>query len=84
MGDIETRRAALARGKRIITATGPRVTDYMSITVHFVHVDAALLFQKHRIGSLLVKGGKQFMGSITEKELSREVVAGEIDPSPPG
>jgi CBS domain-containing protein len=53
--------------------------------VHFVHVDAtlreaALLFQKHRIGSLLVKGGEQFIGSITENELSREVVAGEIDP----
>ena len=85
MGDLETRRAALARGERIKTATGPRVADYMSTTVHFVHVDAtlreaALLFQKHRIGSLLVKGGEQFIGSITEKELSREVVAGGIDP----
>ncbi len=61
MGDLETRRAALARGERIKTATGPRVADYMSTTVHFVHVDAtlreaALLFQKQKIGSLLVKG----------------------------
>jgi len=85
MGDLETRRAALARGERIKTATGPRVADYMSTTVHFVHVDAtlrdaALLFQKQKIGSLLVKGGEDFIGSITETELSQEVVAGEVDP----
>ncbi len=85
MGDLETRRAALARGERIKTTTGPRVTDYMSSTVHFVHVnatlrEAALLFQKQKIGSLLVKGGEHFIGSITETELSREVVAGEVDP----
>jgi len=85
MGDLETRRAALARGERIKTATGPRVTDYMSTTVHFVPMDAtlreaALLFQKQKIGSLLVKGVEHFIGSITETELSREVVAGGVDP----
>jgi len=85
MGDLETRRAALARGEPIKTATGPRVADYMSTTVHFIHVDAtlqeaALLFQKKKIGSLLVKGVEHFIGSITETELSREVVAGGVDP----
>lgn len=85
MGDLETRRTAIARGERITTSTGPRVTDYMSTTVHFVHVDAtlreaALLFQKQKIGSLLVKGVEHFLGSITETELTREVVAGGMDP----
>jgi len=85
IGDLESRRTVLARGERIKTTTGPRVADYMSTTIHFVHGDAtlreaALLFQKQKIGSLLVKGGEQFIGSITETELSREVVAGEIDP----
>ncbi len=85
IGDLETRRAALTRGERIKIATGPRVTDYMSTTVHFVHVDAtlrdaALLFQQQKIGSLLVKGVEHFIGSITETELSREVVAGGVDP----
>ena len=57
----------------------------MSTTVHFVHVDTtlkevALLFQKQKIGSLLVKGVDHFIGCITETELSREVVAGGVDP----
>ncbi len=86
IGDLETRRAALARGERIQAATGPRVADYMSTTVHFIHVDAtvreaALLLQKQKIGSLLVKGVDNFIGSITETELTREVVAGEVEPS---
>ncbi len=86
MGDLATRRAALTRGERIKTETGPRVTDYMSSTVHFVHVnatlrEAALLFQKQKIGSLLVKGGEHFIGSITETELPLEVVAGGVDSS---
>ena len=86
IGDLESRRAVLARGERIKTTTGPRVADYMSKTVHFVHSDAtlkdaALLFQKQKIGSLLVKGVDHFIGCITETELTREVVAGEVDPS---
>ncbi|MFB3062139.1 MAG: cyclic nucleotide-binding/CBS domain-containing protein [Candidatus Binatia bacterium] len=86
MGDLEARRAALARGERIKTKTGPRVADYMSTTVHFIHVDAtlkevALLLRKQKIGSLLVKGVDHFIGSITETELSREVLVGGVDPS---
>ena len=85
IGDIETRRAALARGERITTKTGPRVGDYMSTTVHFIHVDAtlkeaALLLRQQKIGSLLVKGVDHFIGSITETELSREVLVGGVDP----
>lgn len=86
MGDLETRRAALARGERIQTTTGRRVADYMSTTVHFIHVDAtlkevALLLRQQKIGSLLVKGVDHFIGSITETELSREVLVGGVDPS---
>jgi CBS domain-containing protein len=86
MGDLETRRAALARGERITIAPGPRVADYMSTKVHFVHADAtlreaALLLQKQKIGSLLVKGVEHFIGSITETELSREVAPGGVEPS---
>ncbi len=86
IGDLETRRAALARGERIKTETGPRVTDYMSTTVHSIYVDAtlseaALLLRNQKIGSLLVKGVEDFIGSITETELTQEVVAGGVDPS---
>ncbi len=85
-GDLETRRAALTRGERIKTAPGPRVTDYMSKTVHSIYMDATLreaglLLQKQKIGSLLVKGVEHFIGSITETELTREVVAGGVDSS---
>ncbi len=86
IGDLETRRAALTRGERIKTAPGPRVADYMSTTVHFIYMDAtlseaALLLRNQKIGSLLVKGVEDFIGSITETELTQEVVAGGVDPS---
>ena len=86
IGDLGTRRAALGRGERIKTATGPRVTDYMSTTVHSIYMDAtlseaALLLRNQKIGSLLVKGVDHFIGSITETELTLEVVAGGVDPS---
>jgi CBS domain-containing protein len=86
IGDLETRRAALTRGERIKIAPGPRITDYMSTTVHFIYADstlreAALLLQTQKIGSLLVKGVEHFIGSITETELTQEVVAGGMDPS---
>ncbi len=86
MGDLATRRAALTRGERIKTATGPQVTDYMSKTVHSIYMDATLreaglLLQKQKIGSLLVKGVEHFIGSITETELTREVLAGGVDSS---
>jgi signal-transduction protein with cAMP-binding, CBS, and nucleotidyltransferase domain len=86
IGDLETHRAALTRGERIKTAAGPRVADYMSTTVHSIYMDAtlseaALLLRNQKIGSLLVKGVEDFIGSITETELTQEVVAGGVDPS---
>lgn len=86
IGELETRRAAMAKGKRITTETGPRVADYMSRAVHCVHVDStlkevALLLEKEKVGSLLVKGVDNFIGSITATELSQEVVAGGVDPN---
>jgi len=86
IGDLETRRASLTRGERIKTAHGPRVADYMSTTVHSTYMnatlsEAALLLRNQKIGSLLVKGAEDFIGSITETELTIAVVAGGMDPS---
>jgi CBS domain-containing protein len=58
----------------------------MSTTVHSIYVDAtlseaALLLRNQKIGSLLVKGVEHFIGSITDTELTLEVVAGGVDPS---
>ncbi len=86
IGDLETRREALTRGERIKTAPGPRVKNYMSTTVHSIYMDAtlseaAVLLRNQKIGSLLVKGVENFIGSITETELTLEVVAGGVDPT---
>ncbi len=37
--------------------------------------------QDLKVGSLLVDSGDEFVGTITESELSREVVANGIDPA---
>ena len=39
------------------------------------------MLQEWKIGSLLVQSGDEYMGSVTETELSREVVGGNLDPS---
>lgn len=87
VSDLETRRAAAsAEGARKTKVSGPRVSDYMSKTIRAVSMDATLkevgkLLQEWRIGSVLVKSGDEYVGSITDTELSREVVGGNVDPA---
>ena len=87
VADLETRRAAASvEGARKTKASGPRVADYMSKTIRSVSMDATLkevgrLLNEWKIGSLLVQSGDEYVGSITDLELSREVVVGNVDPS---
>lgn len=86
IGDLETRRAALGKGEGPKKATGPRVADFMSGKAKSIHLDATLkeagqLLRESKVGSLLVKGGDEYLGSITETELTHEVVAGGVDPA---
>lgn len=85
LAELETRRAAASKGVRHVKITGPRVADYMTRTIRSVSMDATLreagsLLEQWKIGSLLVQGGDEFVGSITETELTREVVAHGLDP----
>ena len=64
----------------------PRVADYMSSEVHSVLVDASIkqagrLLQKFKVGSLLVDDNRQYIGIITDTDLSRKAVARGLDPS---
>lgn len=84
VADLEARRAQAGSGQRSKTTSGPIVSDYMSRMIRSVPHDATLreageLMQTWKVGSLLVEGADEFIGSITETELSREVVANGVD-----
>lgn len=84
VGDLEARRAQASSDQRVKTTSGPTVSDFMSRVIRAVPHDATLreageLLQTWKIGSLLVDSGDEFIGSITETELSREVVANGVD-----
>ncbi len=86
IADLEARRAQTGSVRRAQTMSGPTVSDFMSKVIRSVPHDATLreageLLQTWKIGSLLVDSGDEFIGSITETELSREVVAHGIDPA---
>ena len=86
VADLEARRAAATQGARRKNASGPRVAEYMSPSIRFIPMDATLkeagqLFNQWKIGSLLVQSGDEFVGYITETELTREVVGGGVDAS---
>ena len=86
LADLETRRAADSQKSRRSKASGPQVADYMSNTIRAVSMDTTLkevgrLFQERKIGSALVQSGEEYIGCITDTELSREVVGGDVDPS---
>ncbi len=86
VGDLESRRAQASSDQRAETTSGPTVSDFMSRVIRAVPHDATLreageLLQTWKIGSLLVDSGDEFIGSITETELSREVVANGVDPA---
>ncbi len=85
IADLEARRASLAQESRKIKATGPRVSDYMAKSVRSISEETTLreagqALQKWKIGSVLVKSGDEFVGYITETELTGEVVASGTDP----
>jgi CBS domain-containing protein len=83
--DLETRRASLSQESKKRKASGPKVSDYMAKTVRSVAPEATLqevgqCLQKWKVGSVLVKSGDEFLGYITETELTKEVVASGTDP----
>ncbi|GJL67593.1 MAG: hypothetical protein NPIRA06_02280 [Nitrospirales bacterium] len=85
IADLEARRASLSQESRKLQGAGPIVSDYMAKTVRLVSHDATLqevaqCLQKWKIGSVLVQSGDEFLGYITETELTREVVASGTDP----
>ena len=86
VADLEARRAQAGAERRLQTMSGPTVSDFMSTAIRSVSHDATLreageLLQAWKVGSLLVDNGDEFIGSITETELSREVVAHGVDPA---
>ena len=84
IADLEARRASLAKETRKRKTTGPRVADYMAGTVRAISLDSTLreageCLKKWKIGSLLVQSGDEYVGSISETELTSEVVASGTD-----
>jgi CBS domain-containing protein len=84
IADLESRRASLAKEAKKRKTTGPRVSDFMASTVRTISLDATLreagqCLQKWKIGSLLVQSGDEYIGSISETELTSEVVASGTD-----
>jgi CBS domain-containing protein len=84
VSDLEARRAQAASGKKSKQSSGPKVADFMSRSIRSISQDATLkdtaqLLQEWKIGSLLVEGGDELIGSITETELTREVIANGVD-----
>jgi CBS domain-containing protein len=85
IADLEARRSSLSQESNKSKASGPRVSDYMAKPVRSVSPETTLrevgqCLQKWRIGSVLVQGGDEFLGYITETELTGEVVASGTDP----
>ncbi len=85
--DLESRRAAAAKKPaRPKIHGGPTVSEYMADTIRAIPLestlkDAAQQMQTWKIGSLLIKDGGEYIGFVTETELSREVAARGIDPT---
>ena len=84
IADLEARRASLTQETRKRNPTGPCVADYMAGTVRAISLDATLreageYLKKWKIGSLLVQSGDEYVGSISETELTSEVVATGTD-----
>ncbi len=84
--DLEARRGLLSQEPKKGEASGPKVSDYMAKAVRSVSPEATLrevgqCMQKWKIGSVLVQSGDEFLGYITETELTREVVASGTDPA---
>lgn len=86
IAEVEARRAESNSRKTPKKIVGPKIADFMARSVKSISQDATLqetakTFQNLKIGSLLVQSGDEFIGSITETELTREVVANGVDPA---
>jgi CBS domain-containing protein len=68
----------MATVRDILTVKGPHV---QSIGPDATVLDAALLMNEHKIGSLLVMEGGRLVGIITERDLLQRVVAQRRDPA---
>jgi CBS domain-containing protein len=85
ISDLEAKRASLSQQSKKPKMSGPKVSDYMAKPIRSVSLEATLrevgqCLQKWKIGSVLVQSGDEFLGYITETELTREVVASGTDP----
>ncbi len=86
VADLEARRAAATQGARRKQTSGPSVAEYMSKSIRAIPMDTTLKeagqsLTKWKIGSLLVQSGDEYVGYITETELTKEVVGGGVDAS---
>ena len=86
IADLEARRATITQKPYKRTLIGPRVSSYMSGEIRRIHVDATLreagrLLREWNVGSLLVEDGHDYVGIITETELSRELAVVGLVPS---
>lgn len=85
IADLEARRASLSQPSKKQKVSGPNVSDYMAKPVRSVSPETTLRevgqsLQKWKVGSVLIQSGDEFLGYITETELTREVVASGTDP----
>lgn len=88
LADLTMRRGvqAVRRGGGINGAMQARVEQYMSHDVRSIHraatiKEAGLLFQKYKVGSLIVDDGSRYIGIVTDSDLSRKAVAKGLDPN---
>ena len=68
----------MATVQEILTKKGQQI---LSIGTRASSLDAALLMNRHKVGSLLVMEGEAVVGIITERDLLERVLAGRRDPA---
>jgi CBS domain-containing protein len=68
----------MATVRDILATKGPHV---LSIGPDATVLDAALLMNEHKVGSLLVMSGGQLVGIVTERDLLARVVSQRRDPA---
>jgi CBS domain-containing protein len=68
----------MAAVQEILTKKGQQI---LSIGTRASSLDAAMLMNSHKVGSLLVMEGQTVVGIITERDLLQRVLAGRRDPA---
>jgi CBS domain-containing protein len=68
----------MAAVQEILTKKGRQI---LSIGTRASSLDAAMLMNSHKVGSLLVMEGQTVVGIITERDLLERVLAGRRDPA---